>query len=131
MLLLFLELRKRRKKQRQRMLQQRRRRIIRRDVAGISDEQLNSALQSNSLNAYIEERKSQCQYKLYDYCSAPNCNLHCPTYLNLYTNNDNYRDSADADYSNENDYDDSADFSDIENSIDDPVKLEEVISRQR
>lgn len=113
------------------MLQARRRRIVR-DVSSQNDF-LTNALQSNSLKAYVEERQSQCRMRLYDECSTPNCNLRCPTYMSLFSSDS----SSSSENRASNSYNSNAriqystDFSDIENSIDDPIELAEVLTRQR
>lgn len=125
---MVLELKKRRKKKRQRALRKRRRRIIR--SADEQNEFLANALQSNSLKAYISERQSQCRYRLYDHCAEPNCNLRCPTYMNLFGSSSSDSTSWELD-SNSADSSLNADYSDIENSISNPVKREEIITAQR
>lgn len=123
------ELRKRRRRKKQRMLQARRRRIVR-DVSSQNDF-LANALQSNSLKAYAEERQSQCKMRLYDECSTPNCNLRCPTYMSLFSSDSNTNNRASNSFNSNARIQYNTDFSDIENSIDNPVELAEVISRQR
>lgn len=124
----LVELKKRRKKKRQRALRKRRRRIIR--SASSENKILSNALQSNSVKAYIEERQSQCRYRLYDHCAEPNCNLRCPTYMNLFSSGGSSG-SWELNGSSQSDSNLNTDYSDIENSISDPVKREEIITTQR
>lgn len=101
-----------------------------------SDPLLELALQSNSLKAYAHERQAQCRYRLYDQCTSPNCNLRCLTYLDMFGGSSSSLSSRN--YNNNNRDSNHAgsslfdtDIGDIENNINDPVALQEIISRQR
>ncbi|XP_067951543.1 palmitoleoyl-protein carboxylesterase NOTUM-like isoform X2 [Watersipora subatra] len=124
--------RKLKSRQKQRAYKNRHRRLQRmRRSVDEDDEILANALRSNSLNSLADERHEQCVYKLYDSCTTPNCNLHCPSYINIFglasSNGGNYdqSDSSEADGAY------NAGLEDIENYIDDPETLKEVIARQR
>jgi len=123
------------KKKKQRVLKKNRKSLrLRREItseeseAGIGqgaesvEQLLANALQSNSLRAYANQQQSQCQYQLFDECTTPNCNLLCPSYINLF--------STDSSNQNKNPSYYNADISDIERYIDDPDILDEIISRQ-
>ncbi|KAF6031931.1 NOTUM [Bugula neritina] len=127
--------RRNKKKKKQRVLKKNRKSLrLRREItseeseAGIGqgaesvEQLLANALQSNSLRAYANQQQSQCQYQLFDECTTPNCNLLCPSYINLF--------STDSSNQNKNPSYYNADISDIERYIDDPDILDEIISRQ-
>lgn len=98
------------------------------------DELLANALRSNSLKSYANQRQAQCVYRLFDNCTTPNCNLRCPSYINLFggggalsPSDRSYESTGTGANSGLSDVDIAA----LEQSIDDPAVLEEVIRRQR
>lgn len=137
--ILLAGLRKQRQRQKQRSSRNRHRKTsrIRRATATSSseelvDELLANALKSNSLKAYANQRQAQCVYRLYDNCTNPNCNLRCPTYINLFSSdnkNSNRQRSGSGAADNSDIY--NAGIKDLEKSVEDPVVREEIVTRQR
>lgn len=137
-----------RKKKLKKRRQRKQRLLIRRDLNAVdpssddddidedeSDPLLEMALQSNSLKAYTNERQAQCRMKLYDSCTRPNCNLRCPTYLDMFGTSSNRNTNNNRPNSRSNNVGEgnffNTDVDDLDNSISDPATREEIIDRQR
>lgn len=97
------------------------------DDETLLEELLANAIKSNSLNTYATQRGQQCLHRLYDYCTKPNCNMRCPSYINLFSDNS----AASSRSSSGNSAAAANIYTAGEDRITDSNVLDEILERQR